>query len=222
MPMIVTIDGPAGAGKSSAARGLALRLGCAFLDTGAMFRAVALAALRAGVAWTDDEALGPLVRELRLEMLAGGVVRLDGEDVSSLIRAPEVSQGSSVVAASGAVRPRLADLQRQVAQGRDIVCEGRDQGTVVFPLAQCKFFLVADPEERLRRRLQELRGRGQEPDETRLRREMAERDQRDSSRALSPLRPADDAVRLDTTGMSLAEVVAVLEQEVRRRTGAAR
>src|SRR5262249_41534655 len=156
--MIVTIDGPAGAGKSSAARGLAARLGFDFLDTGATFRAVALAAQRAGVSWTDDEGLGRLLGSLRLEMPAGKVL-LDGEDVSGLIRTPEISQGASIVAARQVVRLRLAELQRRMATGRDVVCEGRDQGTVVFPDAGCKFFLVADPQERLLRRVLEMQQR---------------------------------------------------------------
>ena len=219
MPMIVTIDGPAGSGKSTSARLLAGRLGYAFLDTGAMFRAVALAANRAGAAWSDDAALGPLVLRLKLEMLASGAVLLDGEDVSLLLRTPEMSQGASMVAASAAVRPRLADLQRQVAEGRDIVCEGRDQGTVVFPNAGCKFFLIADPEERLRRRVAELRAKGQEPDEDRMRREMGERDARDAARALAPLRPAEDAVHIDSTRLNRQEVVALMEREVRNRLG---
>jgi cytidylate kinase len=214
--MIVTIDGPAGAGKSTVARALAARLGFEFLDTGAMFRAVALAATRAGVALDDEAGLAALLAGLRLEM-PGGRVLLDGEDVSGLIRTPEVSAASSVVAASAAVRPRLAELQRQVAAGRDMVCEGRDQGTVVFPDAACKFFLVADPEERLRRRAREMEGRGAAVDLDALRRDMAERDQRDAGRRLAPLRPADDAVLVDSTGLTAEQVVDGMEREARRR-----
>lgn len=214
--MIVTIDGPAGAGKSTAARELARRLGFAFLDTGAMFRAVAVAAGRRGVALDDSAGLAALLGEMRLEMPAGRVV-LDGEDISGLIRTPEVSQGASKVAASAVVRPFLAELQRHIARGRDIVCEGRDQGTVVFPDAGCKFFLTADAEVRLRRRAEELEAKGQRVDLGELRRAQAERDARDAGRALAPLRPADDAVRIDTTGLALGEVVARLEAEVRRR-----
>jgi cytidylate kinase len=214
--MIVTIDGPAGAGKSTAARALAARLGFEFLDTGAMYRAVALAALRAGVAWDDAAGLAGLLEHIQLEMPPGRVL-LDGEDVSGLIRTPEVSSGSSVVAASSPVRSRLAALQRQIAAGRDMVCEGRDQGTVVFPDAACKFFLVADVEERLRRRARELEARGQTVDLDQLRREQAERDQRDSSRDLAPLRQADDAVLVDSTGMTHEQVVESMEREVRRR-----
>jgi cytidylate kinase len=218
--VIVTIDGPAGAGKSTAARELARRLGFAFLDTGAMFRAVALAAMRRGTALDDSAGLTALLARLRLEMPPGRVL-LDGEDVNGLIRTPEVSQGASKVAASAVVRPFLAALQRRIAVGRDIVCEGRDQGTVVFPDAGCKFFLTADPEERLRRRARELEAKGQPVDVNELRRAQAERDARDATRELAPMRPADDAVQVDTTGLEFEEVVARLEAEVRRRMGGA-
>jgi cytidylate kinase len=214
--MIVTIDGPAGAGKSTAARALAVRLGFEFLDTGAMFRAVALAALRAGVAWDDHAGLAALLERIRLEMPAGKVV-LDGEDVSGQIRTAEVSQGASVVAVSPAVRSRLAQLQRHIAAGRNMVCEGRDQGTVVFPDAACKFFLVADAEERLRRRAGEMQARGQAVSLEALRRAQEERDRRDSSRELAPLCPAPDAVRVDSTHLTHEQVVEQMEQEVRRR-----
>jgi cytidylate kinase len=214
--MIVTIDGPAGAGKSTAARALARRLGFEFLDTGAMFRAVALAACRAGVALDDQDALQALLADIRLEMPAGRVV-LDGEDVSGLIRTPAVTDGSSKVATSAAARTRLAALQRQIASGRDMVCEGRDQGTVVFPDAGCKFFLVADPEERLRRRARELEAKGDKVDLDQLREDQAQRDARDAGRALAPMRPAEDAVVLDSTALSLDLVVERMEQEVRRR-----
>ena len=214
--MIVTIDGPAGSGKSTAARELARRLDFAFLDTGAMYRAVALAAMRRGTALDDAAGLAALLRGLRLEMPAGKVL-LDGEDVSGLIRTPEVSQGASKVAASAVVRRELVALQRQIAAGRDMVCEGRDQGTVVFPDAGCKFFLTADPEERLRRRARELEQKGQPVDHDELRAAQAERDRRDAERDLAPMRPADDAEVVDTTALSLAEVIELLEQKVRRR-----
>jgi cytidylate kinase len=214
--MIVTIDGPAGAGKSSAARELARRLHFEFLDTGAMYRVVALGALRAGIRLDDENGLRTLLARMRLEMPPGAVL-LDGEDVSTSIRMPEVSEGSSVVAASAIVRPRLAELQRRIAQGRNMVCEGRDQGTVVFPDAGCKFFLVADSEERFRRRLEELRAKGQPVDEVELRRQQRQRDERDASRALAPMRPADDAIVLDSTMLTLEQVVQEMEREVRRR-----
>ena len=215
--MIVTIDGPAGAGKSTAARALARILGFDFLDTGAMFRAVALAAMRAGVALTDEAGLSRLLADVRLEM-ADGCVSLDGEDVSGHIRTPEISSASSVVAASAVVRPRLAALQRRIVAGRDFVCEGRDQGTVVFPDAGCKFFLTADAEERLHRRAGDLRSRGATVEIDALRGEQAERDHRDSHRELAPLRPAADAILVDSTGRTLEEVVSLMEGEVRRRS----
>lgn len=217
--MIVTIDGPAGAGKSTAARGLAARLGYTFLDTGAMFRAVALSALRAGVAWTDDAGLADLLPALRLEMRSGGVVLLNDEDVSGLIRTPEVAQGASVVAVRAAVRSRLADMQRHIAASGRIVTEGRDQGTVVFPNAECKFFLVADAEERLQRRARDLRNRGQSVNLDELRSEQTVRDERDSKRDLAPLRKADDAIEVDTTGLTVEQVVDRLEAMVRQRMG---
>jgi cytidylate kinase len=214
--LIVTIDGPAGAGKSSVARGLAQRLGFEFLDTGATYRAVALAAIRAGIDLDDDSGLQALLPNVRLSMPAGKVI-LNDEDVSGLIRTPEVSSGASKVAASAVVRPFLAQLQRQIAENRNMVCEGRDQGTVVFPDAACKFFLIADPEERVRRRALELQARGQPVDLDELRRAQAERDERDASRDLAPMKPAADALEVDSTGKALEQVIDLLEQEVRRR-----
>ncbi|NBO92070.1 MAG: (d)CMP kinase [Planctomycetia bacterium] len=215
--MIVTIDGPAGAGKSTAARTLASRLRFAYLDTGAMFRSVALAAQNANIAWTDESGLANLVPSLCLEMLPGGIVILDGVDVTKRIRDNDISQGASVVAVSTAVRLQLADMQRQIASSGAIVSEGRDQGTVVFPQAGCKFYLFADPEERLRRRVKELESRGVMVDVEELRRELAERNQRDEQRKLAPLRAAPDAVHLDSTHLTLEEVVACMEAKVRER-----
>src|SRR5262249_36257238 len=154
MSVVVTIDGPAGAGKSSTARALARRLGFDFLDTGAMYRAVTWAGLQAGCDLTDEAALGRLLADFRLEMPADKVI-VNGQDVTHAIRDPQVTAASGAVASSPVVRRRLVELQRQLAAGRRIVCEGRDQGTVVFPDAKCKFFLVADPLERARRRLKD-------------------------------------------------------------------
>jgi cytidylate kinase len=215
--MIVTIDGPAGSGKSSAARALAGRLGFDFLDTGAMYRAVALAALRAGLAHAGEAALAPLLERLRLEMPADGRVVLDGEDVTGLIRTPAVTAASSELAALPLVRQRLVALQRACAAGRDLVCEGRDQGTVVFPDAGCKFFLVAALEERVRRRQLELAERGEAVDAVALRQAVEARDRRDAGRAVAPLRAAEDALVLDSTNLTLEQVVGRMEEEVRRR-----
>jgi cytidylate kinase len=217
--MIITIDGPAGAGKSSAARALARRLGFEFLDTGAMYRAVTLAGLRAGIDLRDQEALRGLMDGLRLEMPANRIV-LNGEDVTGLIRTAEITAHSGKVADSPVVRGQLARMQRQIAAGRDMVCEGRDQGTVVFPDAACKFFLVADPVERARRRQREMETRGETVGWQDVLRAQEARDRRDAERDLAPMKPAPDAVLLDSTQLTLEQVVDRMEQEVRRcRTG---
>src|SRR5688572_29920283 len=158
--MIVTIDGPAGAGKSSISRRLAERLSFAFLDTGAMYRAVALAALRRGLGESDSEAIAKLADESTIDF-DGMRTLLNGEDISAAIRTSEVSAAVYLAADNVAVRRRLVDLQRQIAAGRDIVTEGRDQGTVAFPNAECKIFLTASREERARRRYEELINRGE-------------------------------------------------------------
>ncbi|MHB1425862.1 MAG: (d)CMP kinase [Gemmataceae bacterium] len=215
--MIITIDGPAGAGKSSAARALAQRLGFEFLDTGAMYRAVALSALRAGIDPRQEPALAGLVESLRLQMPPGGRVLLDGEDVTPHLRKREVTAATGAVADSPSVRRRLAQMQRAIAQGRDMVCEGRDQGTIVFPDAFCKFFLFADPAERARRRQREMAERGEVVEMEQLLRDQKIRDQRDADRELAPMKPAADAVLLDSTRLSPEQVVDAMEAEFRRR-----
>jgi cytidylate kinase len=214
--MIITIDGPAGAGKSSAARGLAQRLGFAFLDTGAMFRAVALALLRRCADLTDEPKLAAILEQIRIDMPPGKVI-LDGEDVSSEIRSPEVTAQSSAVAVFKPVRHRLAILQRQIAAGRDMVCEGRDQGTAVFPDALCKFFLIADADERARRRYRELMQKGVAADLAAIRAAIDERDRRDAARDLAPMVPADNAIILDSTYLSPHEVLERMYDEVQAR-----
>jgi cytidylate kinase len=214
--MIVTIDGPAGAGKSSAARRLAEKLGFDFLDTGAMYRAVTLAGLRAGCDLADQAQLARLLDTIRLDMPSGQVL-LNGEDVSPLIRTPAVTAASGAIASSKVVRARLVEWQRQIAAGRDIVCEGRDQGTVVFPDAACKFFLFADPAERARRRHRELQARGENVTLDEILVAQKERDTRDAAREIGPLVPARDAVLLDSTQLSLDEVALRMENEVRAR-----
>ncbi len=214
--MIITIDGPAGAGKSSAAKALAQRLGFEFLDTGAMYRAVTLAALRAGVDPHDQDALTRLMDAIRLEMPPGRAL-LDGRDVSDQIRTREVDQATSLIADSPVVRRRLGEMQRAIAARRRMVCEGRDQGTIVFPNALCKFFLSAAVEERARRRQAEMAKRGEAVDLATLLPAIEARDRADAARASAPMRAADDAVRLDSTGLSLEEVVDRMEAEVRRR-----
>jgi len=213
--MIVTIDGPAGAGKSTAAMALAQRLGFEFLDTGAMYRAVTLAGLRAGLDFTDEDALGTLVAGLDLKMPPGRVL-MNGADVIGLIRTKEITAASGAVASSPAVRRRLVELQRQLAAGKNVVCEGRDQGTLVFPDALCKFFLTADAAERARRRQLEMAARGEELPLPEVLSAQEVRDARDASREIAPMVPAADAVLLDTTHLTLDQVVERMEQEIRR------
>jgi cytidylate kinase len=214
--MIITIDGPAGAGKSTAAKALAARLEFDFLDTGAMYRGVAVAALRAGVDLHDQQALARLIDTLRLEVSPGRVV-VNGEDLSAAIRSAETTAATGPVASSPVVRRFLAEIQRRIAAGRNIVCEGRDQGTVVFPAAACKFFLVAEARERALRRQREMDQRGEQVDLDELLRAIEARDQRDAARDLAPMVPAPDAVIVDSTGLSALEVVDRMEAEVRRR-----
>jgi cytidylate kinase len=213
--MIITIDGPAAAGKSSVAKLLAQRLGFAYLDTGAMYRTVALAALQANCDLADAAATERLLAGLRLEMPPGRVL-LNGEDVSAAIRTVEVTARTGAAANSPLVRKYLAAQQRRLAAGRDIVCEGRDQGTMVFPDAGRKFFLVADPLERARRRHRELLARGEAVTLDDVLRAQQERDDRDAARALAPMVPAPDSIILDSTGLTPEQVVDRMEQEVRR------
>ncbi len=192
--MVVAIDGPAGAGKSSVARALADRLGFTYLDSGAMYRCVALAALRRGL---EPAEVAP---QVRIEL--GSRVVLDGQDVTDAIRTPEVSSAASRVAAQPAVRAAMVSQQRRLLANGDWVAEGRDIGTVVAPDAELKVFLTAEAAERARRRAAEL---GADPEQ--ILAEQAIRDQRDETREHSPLLPAADAVVLDTTGLSLEQVV---------------
>lgn len=214
--MIVAIDGPAGAGKSSAARALAHRLGFRFLDTGAMYRAVALAALRRKVDWNDDAALLRLARQSAIT-LEGDRVLLDGEDVTHEIRTLAVTSVTHYPANNPRVRSHLVELQRQIALGHDVVTEGRDQGTVVFPRAECKIFLTASPAERARRRQLDLQAHGEQVSHAEVLADQNERDCRDAARDVGPLKPAADAVEVNTDGLSPSEVVDHLETLVRTR-----
>ncbi len=183
--MIVTIDGPAGAGKSTAARELARRLGFEYLDTGAMYRAVTLMCLRAGVDLSDQDVVADLARRTRIDF-RGGRLFADGEDVSDEIRTLRVTEECRYVAANNVVRGLLVDLQREIAGRRDIVTEGRDQGTVAFPAAECKFFLTADPLKRAERRQKELEEAGETVDIEQLVAAIRERDERDRTREVGP------------------------------------
>jgi cytidylate kinase len=214
--MIVVIDGPAGAGKSSAARALARRLGFHFLDTGAMYRAVALAAVRAGHDWNQPDELAALAQRLKIE-LAGDRVLLDGEDVTRTIRTVEITGLTHYAADNPGVRAHLVDLQRAAAEGADVVAEGRDQGTVAFPNADCKFFVTASPAERARRRMFDLHARGESLDFDTVLEDQNLRDERDRTRAVGPLVKAHDALEILTDGLDADEVVNRLEAIVRTK-----
>lgn len=211
--MIITIDGPSGVGKSTVTRLLAARLGFEYLDTGAMFRAVALAMLRRGVPLGDHAAVGAALSGLRVEVPPGRVL-LNGEDVSEAVRAPEVSQGASKVAVIADVRRFLAAEQRSAAAGRDVVCEGRDQGSFVFPHAECKFFLTGDARVRAERRAAQLAKAGKIVSVDAVLADQLERDARDAERDIAPMRPAPDAVVIDTTDLSPSQVVEHIEKVV--------
>jgi CMP/dCMP kinase len=215
--LIIAIDGPAGAGKSTLAKRLARELGFIYLDTGAMYRALALKVLRQGVDLADDARLARLVESTEIDLQEDNgtlEVLLDGINVAHEIRTPEVSQMASKVSALKVVRARMLALQRGMGQRGNVVAEGRDIGTVVFPNAELKIFLEASAEERARRRCAELRAGGQPADLRETLREMEERDKRDSERDLAPLRMADDAFRIDSSNATADAVAAKVLAEI--------
>lgn len=214
--MIVTIDGPAGAGKSTVARAVARRLGFRFLDTGAMYRAVVLAALQRHWPLDQPDEVARHTRRLTLQLDEGRVV-LDGDDVTDRLRTSQIADHIHRIADNALVRERLVELQRDIAVGTDIVTEGRDQGTVAFPDAQCQIFLTASPAERARRRLQELRLAGEELSLAEVLRAQEERDRRDATRPVGGLRKAADAVVVMTDNLSEEQVVEQIVRLVEQR-----
>jgi cytidylate kinase len=212
-PLVVAIDGPAGAGKSTIARALARKLGFTYIDTGAMYRAVALWAMRSNIDLDDALKLETLAREARIEFEGDSKVVLNGEDVTAAIRDPEVSKAASKVSTAPGVRKALRDEQRRIGTLHPVVMEGRDIGTVVFPDADVKIYLDAHPETRAGRRAQET---GAEV--THIAREMAERDRRDTTRAEAPLAQAPDAEYIDSTALTLEQVEEAILKIVRART----
>ncbi len=221
MQHVVTIDGPAGAGKSTVAMHLADRLRWRFLDTGAMYRAVTLAALRAGIDLSSESALAALVEHLKVSLPPGRVL-LGEEDVTLLIRGVEVTQASRFVADSPSVRRRLWVWQRAFAEEHDVVTEGRDQGTLVFPDAFRKYFLTATAEVRARRRLNDYQARGESVTYESVLSDQRQRDARDAAREIAPMRPAPDATVVDSTAMSIEQVVDRLVRDILEHLGRSR
>jgi cytidylate kinase len=207
---VIAIDGPSGSGKGTVAGLLAKRLGWRLLDSGALYRLLAFAARNHGVDLTNEESLKVLAAHLDVQFnaQAGGGQRiiLEGEDVTDVIRSEQVGAGASQVAALPAVREALLQRQRAFLEAPGLVADGRDMGTVVFPQAQLKIFLTASAEERARRRYLQLKGKGMEADQASLLLEIQERDERDSQRSVAPLKPAPDAIILDSTSLSIDEV----------------
>jgi len=217
---IITIDGPAGAGKSTMARGLAERLNWTYLDTGAMYRAVAVAVDEAGKDVNDESGFSDILAKLDLRIMPGPRttrIFLGGQEITDKIREPRVSALASAVSAQASVRRAMVDLQRKIGETGCVVAEGRDMGTVVFPGAGVKFFLKASSQERARRRFKELRHQGEDVSLEQVNQDMINRDRADSSRALSPLRPAEDAIIIDSTGLAVNEVQNRMIQIVRQK-----
>lgn len=221
-PLHIAIDGPVASGKSTVARLLAQRLGCAFLDTGALYRAVAFAVIQRGIAPTDERSVASLVEVADPQVIVdaskplGYRIKIDGRTLGDELFSPSVSQAVSVIAANADVRHRLVAAQRAFAQGRDVIMAGRDIGSVVLPDATFKFFLTASVDARVDRRLRELHEKGIAIDRDTLKGEIERRDERDRTRKASPLVTAPDAVTVDTSSLTIDQVVDMLEERVRR------
>ena len=223
MNKIITVDGPSGAGKGTLCYALAQKLGFALLDSGAIYRVTGLAALKSAVDFSDEFALAKLARELDLHFVPeGGEVRilLNGEDVSAQIRTQEIADAASKIAVFPAVRDALLTLQRDFASERGLIADGRDMGTVVFPEAQVKLFLDASAEERAKRRYNQLQNKGINGNFAQILAEIKERDLRDRNRPVAPLKPAEDALLLDSTELTIEDVIQQALQYIQQRFAA--
>lgn len=216
---IVTVDGPAGSGKSTIAKIIAKKYGFTYLDTGAMYRMIALYALDNSISLDDTEAVEDMLKNTKLDII-GNQFFLNGKDVSEEIRTPRVSAIVSPVSAIKEVRVKLVDLQREISKGKSVILDGRDIGTVVFPNGDVKIFLVASPEERAKRRLKEYEEKGVEADYESVLASIKERDYLDSTRKESPLKKAEDAHEIDSSTMSIDEVVEVISKYIDEKIGA--
>ena len=220
--LVIAVDGPVGAGKSTAARLLAERLGCRYIDSGAMYRALAWKALQMDLDLEDERRLMRLLGDTSIALEGSGdglIVLVDGQEVSREIRTPEVEQASSKISTLSGIRRVMVARQREMASQGGVVMDGRDIGTVVFPDADVKFYLEARLEERAKRRYLEARRAGGAGDLEKFTEEIEMRDARDMGRSASPLRKAEDAVTIDTTGLNAFQVVAAMENETNRRVG---
>lgn len=218
--LVIAIDGPSGAGKSTVARRLAKRLGYTYIDTGAMYRAIGWKAKQEGIDPANETALAGLCGRIQVLLMNDADdprIAVDGIDVSEAIRTPEMGMMASAVSKSPAVRARLLSLQRDLGARGGVVMDGRDIGTVVFPDAEVKFYLDASPEERGRRRYRELSAKGMDVDLDRITREIRERDHQDSGRAIAPLKRAEDAVLIDSSGREIDEVVEAMLANVMKK-----
>ncbi len=216
----IAIDGPAGAGKSTIAKAVAAKLGIIYLDTGAMYRAVAYAALKKGIDVKDPEGVAQLLENLEMDIrYENGVqnVYVNGENATPYLRTSEMSKAASDISALPVVRYKMVELQREFAAKCDVVLDGRDIGTFVLPDANCKFYMTASPEERAKRRFEELTAKGETCDYNAVLQDIVKRDYNDSHREVAPLKQADDAYYLDTTELSIAEVTERVEKIVKER-----
>jgi len=212
----IAVDGPAGAGKSTIAKEIARELNIDYIDTGAMYRAIALKLIRTGVDYNNPQQLEEMLKTTDVDF-ADGKTFLDGEDISGLIRTDEVSAVASPSSAIPAIRYKLTDLQQAMGQRKSIIMDGRDIGTVVFPDAEFKFYMVADPEIRARRRTEELIMKGEKAEFESVFAEMVKRDKQDSERAFRPLKKADDAIEIDSSNLNIEEVTNLMLSYIRKK-----